>query len=255
MKLKNKIALILLITTTITGSLGVYFFINKQKSPSIISKSSSKNNYSIKLKPYKLTEQLGTVEPVRELDTINFAENNALIADGSWVNQSQKLSNTGVFAPINGIFSIQDKQPKIYYPESQILFYVSENEVNQVHVGMPIKFTLLTNSLIQGNTTIKSISATSIESKSSISNYKVTSEVLNQDRLNLHKVKFGQHVTINLSSSEFILPKSMIKNNGIITVKLSNKWVNIHVNIDKYIENRAVILPSKALTPGLEVKK
>lgn len=254
MKIKNKISLIVILVVLIVSVLVSLLFVkeqNQMKSSDIYKNKETK----VKLRPYNMPAQLATVDTVKSYLLANFFKNNSLVDDGAWLNKNQKISTNNMVSPIDGIFSFQNDIPIIYYPESRISFYVTENEISNISIGMPLNFQLISNPEIKGNTTIASISAVPINKNGSISKYKVISEILDQSKLDLRKVKFGQYLSVKILSHEFILPKKMIQKNNVITAKLSNKWTKVHVKINKVIDNNVLISPSGELHVGMEVKK
>lgn len=250
MKTKNILSVIAIVGTFIIGVFSIQFYLSHQHNLSKPKESSAKTY----LREQVISDRLGKVIPGKSYETINFKPEDSLTNIGNWVIKNQKLSTTGVYAPIAGIYSIEDETPKIYYPESKITFNISENEVNQIYSGMHFKYEVLANSTIKNTASVKDISTIPVDSSTSIAQYKVTSSTLDQDHLDLHKVKFGQHVNVKLLSNNLLLPQKDIHNDQTITVRIKNTWKKVHVTILDYINNNAVIKSTDQLHAGLEIK-
>ncbi|WP_349533844.1 MULTISPECIES: hypothetical protein [Leuconostoc] len=253
MNKKNKLSIVLIILLLSLSFIAVQLFMSNQKNRSKISNSTVSHS-KIYIKKQLLNSYLGKLEPteLKEIENLNL--NNCYISEGEWVNKDQIISKDNIKAPITGLFSMSGGQGKIYSPSAQIVFNVPENEVNYINTESKINYSINNYNIYKGQTQIKSIDVGSSEEIGSISQYKVISNPIQQDQLDLQKIKFGQHVIVEIESDNLIIAKKSLNKDNSINVKIKNDWIKMPVEVVNILENEVVIKPKDGLREGIEIK-
>lgn len=227
----------------------ILFFISNNSQFTKKEKSTPKESKTYTVKMYKDGTYRGIYESSGYIELQDVNNNNLLVKDGEYVFNGEKITTDGVYAHMNGVFSKQEPNNRIYQGNGEVVFYATENNYERLSLGDQVKIKGI-NKKIEGEGTITEIAKQpSRSNNSSISKYRIAVQVQNPE-----KYFFGEHLLVTPISKEVYVPKEYVDSkNRIFVLGKNGKTTKREINpIEK--NDKGSIYSVNDLPVGTKVK-
>lgn len=241
----------LLLLSAILGVLLIVFFFVTQQTTHPTPKTNQSARQTYQVKQYQPNQYRGVYQSKGYIELPELDNNQLLINDGDPVTKGvTKLTQSGYYATMSGIFSKQQNQPnRIYQDAGEVQFTINENEYRQFKVNEQLNFQGITS---QQTATghITAIAKVPTNSTSAISKYTVTAAL---EPTSTPPYFFGEHLVITPDVQLSFVPQKYVTSQHTLKIKIHGQWQSKQLNVVEHLSN-GYLFSLQDLPVGTEVK-